>query len=231
MMRGTHTSPINALARASLTSCAIVLLATICACESDQERRQKELDHQRAMAQIELEAERKRIQLEEDRQDRIRERARKEEELKRARERKEEERKRAALELERKRAREEEERQARIAAEEELRFMAQLEAEEEARERSEHYRKRKHVVDLEAGFRRSLLDSSTYVLHLRNIHTESVDFHLRCYETSGRYKTFFISVPALGSKEIGFLEGWVFVPNESCKAIYKDETLWTVTAR
>jgi len=102
--------------------------------------------------------------------------------------------------------------------------------EAEAYRRSEEYARKKAVEDIEAAFRSSLMQSGTFVLTLRNVSNRTADFQLRCYQNDGKYKTFQIAIPAGGTQEIGFLEGWPgnFVPGEYCNAIYKDEVLWKV---
>lgn len=103
----------------------------------------------------------------------------------------------------------------------------------EAYRRSEEYARQKAVQDVEAGFRGSLMESGTYVLRLRNVSNQTADFQLKCYQTSGRYKTFPIALSPGNTSEIGFLEGWPgnFVTGEYCEAIYKGDVLWKVTKK
>ncbi len=110
---------------------------------------------------------------------------------------------------------------------------ARAQQEAEAYRRSEEYARKKAVEDIEAGFRGSLMESGTFVLRLRNVSNQTADFQLRCYQNNGNYKTFPIALPAGGTQEIGFLEGWPgnFVSGEYCNAIYKGDVLWKVTKK
>lgn len=113
---------------------------------------------------------------------------------------------------------------ARAEAEEEIR--RKREAEEVGRVANA---RRKAVADLDCGFRKSLAEDGTYVLHLHNGSSVSADLELICFVASGeKYKTFSISVPAKGDYELGFLEGWPgnFVPGEWCEASFDGEKLW-----
>lgn len=90
---------------------------------------------------------------------------------------------------------------------------------------------RQAILDLETGMRPSALDDGTQVLVLRNAQPFSLDFDLRCFTRNDRgYKTLFVSVPARGVREIGFLEGWPgnFVDGERCEALYNGERLWNL---
>ncbi|HET9229316.1 MAG TPA: hypothetical protein VFR31_21735 [Thermoanaerobaculia bacterium] len=86
------------------------------------------------------------------------------------------------------------------------------------------------VIDLDLKTRASLMDDNTQVLVIRNANAYSVDFDLKCYTRSGSSKTLFVSVPARGEKEIGFLEGWEgnFVSGERCEAYYDGQFVWSV---
>lgn len=91
-----------------------------------------------------------------------------------------------------------------------------------------HYSHKQQLVsELQISFRPSLLNESTRVLKIYNPNAESVDFSLRCYDRDGDNKTFFVSAPALGTREIGILEtGWVFVPGEKVEAISEGDIIW-----
>jgi hypothetical protein len=85
--------------------------------------------------------------------------------------------------------------------------------------------KQKLVSELTISFRESLLDD-TQVLRIHNPNPQSVDFYLTCHATSGNSSTLFVSVPALQTKEIGFLEGWRFKPGETFEAVCDEEVVW-----
>ncbi len=101
----------------------------------------------------------------------------------------------------------------------------QLQAQAAAQAQGE--RTRQAIINLEGGMRASLLDDGTQVLQLRNSQSFSLTFDLRCYtrDKSVR-KTLFVTVPARGQAEIGFLEGWQFRRGDHCEAYYQDELLW-----
>jgi hypothetical protein len=86
------------------------------------------------------------------------------------------------------------------------------------------------VKSLRWQTRASLLDDGTRVLVLHNRQGRSADFHLTCHTRAGASKTLFVSVPAYGQKEIGFLEGWPgnFVSGEWCEAFHGGEKQWRI---
>jgi len=97
----------------------------------------------------------------------------------------------------------------------------------EAEARAQAARVRQAVIDLEGGMRTSPVGGQ--VLQLRNGASFQVDFDLKCYtQDNSTFKTFFVSVPARGQREIGWLEGWTdnFKPGEHCEAYYQRELLW-----
>jgi hypothetical protein len=128
----------------------------------------------------------------------------------------------AQIELERKRQEVELQLQQQAQAEAAIQALADAAGQAEATKKFEGIR------DLKVGTRYSLMDESTQVLILRNLKSYSVDFNLKCYTRRSSSKTFFVSVPALGEKEIGFLEGWEgnFVSGERCDAYYGDHMVW-----
>jgi hypothetical protein len=122
-----------------------------------------------------------------------------------------------------------EEARRQAEAEAHARRMAEIAAEERrAREEASQDRVREGIEGLRWSTRISLLDD-TLVLRLSNPGSHSVDFHLRCYTRNRSFnKTIFVSVPAHGVKEIGFLEGWPnnFVRGETCQALHDGEQVW-----
>lgn len=80
------------------------------------------------------------------------------------------------------------------------------------------------IRNLEIGWRVANLDDS-WVLQLRNSADIPVQFDLKCY-SGATYKTLFVSVPARGASEVGWIEGWAFQPGQHCIASYQGETLW-----
>jgi hypothetical protein len=88
-------------------------------------------------------------------------------------------------------------------------------------------RVREAVASMELSTRGSFLDDGTQVLILRNLQPYSVDLNLRCFTRSGASKTLFVSVPARGAKEVGFLEGWAgnFVSGERCEMLNNEVLL------
>lgn len=87
--------------------------------------------------------------------------------------------------------------------------------------------KQKLVSELTLSFRKSLLEDGTKVLQIHNPNPHSVDFYLKCYARNGSAKTLFVSVTALGMKEIGLLEGWQFQTGERFEALCEDDVVWT----
>lgn len=169
--------------------------------ESEAERQQRELEHRERLAQIEIEQKRREMELE-------LEQKKKERALQEAYERKQ-----AEAEAARRRA------AARAASEAAA-----------ARAARQNDRIRQGIKALKVGWRRSLMDENTLVLRLTNTKPYSVDLDLKCYTRSNSSKMLFVSVPARGTKEIGFLEGWTgnFVTGERCEAYYDDEKLGTI---
>ena len=84
----------------------------------------------------------------------------------------------------------------------------------------------KLVNDLTLSFRKSLFDDGTQVLQIHNPNPHSIDFYLKCQAKNGSAKTLFVSVPALGMKEIGLFEGWQFETGERFEAVCDDEVVW-----
>jgi hypothetical protein len=66
------------------------------------------------------------------------------------------------------------------------------------------------------------------VLQLRNSASIQVTFDLKCHRYSA-YKTIFVTVPARGSAEVGWMQGWPenFHSGDYCEALYQGEQLWT----
>ncbi len=131
--------------------------------------------------------------------------------------------------------------QEEAAREAESQRLAQVEAEarkqreleqqlvNQATARAQKENMRQAVLDLEGGMRPSMLDDGTQVLVLSNSQPFRVDFDLRCYtRNDSTNKAMFVSVPARGEMEIGFLEGWSgnFVEGERCEAYFDGELLW-----
>ena len=128
------------------------------------------------------------------------------------------ERKRREMELEQKR-----ERDARAAVQRQAAFAAA------ARES----RVIEGIEAIEVATRPSLAIEDSKVLVLRNIKPYSFDFYLKCYTRGGSSKTMFVSMPALDSAEVGFLEGWDgnFVSDERCEALHDGDVVWSIRIR
>ncbi|HEX2203258.1 MAG TPA: hypothetical protein VHG91_08165 [Longimicrobium sp.] len=79
---------------------------------------------------------------------------------------------------------------------------------------------------LERGLRESSVGEG-YVLQLRNSADVRVELDLKCFTQRNTYsKTIFVSVPARGTSEIGWIEGWAFQPGHYCTASYQGERMW-----
>jgi hypothetical protein len=123
----------------------------------------------------------------------------------------------------------ERQRLAQVEAEAQRQRELEQERMSQAAARAQKELERQAVLNLETGMRASMLDDGTQVLVLNNNQYFPVDFDLRCYtKNDSTYKTMFVSVPARGAKEIGFLEGWSgnFVEGERCEAYFDGELLW-----
>lgn len=93
-------------------------------------------------------------------------------------------------------------------------------------------RARDAVAELEVGVRDSAFGDGSKVLVLRNVKSYPVHFHLRCFTAGGGVqKTFFLAMPPLGEKRIGFVQGWSgnFHGGERCEAHVERERLWDYT--
>jgi hypothetical protein len=97
-------------------------------------------------------------------------------------------------------------------------------------EQSEDYARRKAIEDLEVRWRKSFMEENTWVLNLTNVSNRTADFVLQCYQTNGNHKSFRMAITPGQTKKLGFLKGWQgnFVTGEYCKAVFNDETLWTI---
>lgn len=114
---------------------------------------------------------------------------------------------------------------------EHARELARLEEQRrQERERARAAEVAQGVRSLRWQTRESRLEDGTRVLILHNSQGRSVDFHLTCHTRGGASKTLFVSVPAYGQKEIGFLEGWPgnFVSGEWCEAFHGGEKQWRI---
>ncbi len=80
---------------------------------------------------------------------------------------------------------------------------------------------RQAVRAMELETRPSLLDDGTSVLRLRNVRPLALDLDLTCYRGTFS-KTMDVTLAALGTEEVGFLEGWTgnFVAGDRCEIYY-----------
>lgn len=141
---------------------------------------------------------------------------------------------RAAAQAEKER---EAERQRLAEAEAQAQAQAQAQRQRELDQQQMNYamalaqkeRTRQAVIKLESVMRISAFEDGTQVLMLRNGQPLQLDFDLKCYTADDSYyKTFFVSVPARGETEIGFVQGWRdnFREGEHCEAYFDGERLW-----
>jgi hypothetical protein len=110
----------------------------------------------------------------------------------------------------------------------------QEQREREARERAEAEQRlvRQAVADLETGMRGSAFNDGTQVLVLRNAQSFPVKVDLKCFTRDNTFsKTIFVTVPARGEAEVGFIQGWRdnFREGEHCEAYFAGELLWNRT--
>ena len=122
---------------------------------------------------------------------------------------------RQAQEAERQRVEAERQRIAAARAEELARVQAVIDA----------------VRSIEVSFRESIPMPGTYVMILTNPQAWSVDFDLKCFQRNGSSKRMFVSVPARGYAEVGFMQGWDgnYVRGERCEAWIGDNLAWNLT--
>lgn len=180
----------------------VLLMFVGAACSNEAARRAEQLEHERQLARIEVEKKQQLLELETQAERRRAQQAA-EAEQQRAREQAEADRQRAA--------------QASQIA---LQLAQQQTQAADARIRDA-------VAHMELSTRKSIVDETTQVLIMRNIEPYSVDLNLRCFNRAGTAKTLFVSVPARGTKEVGWLEGWDgnFVTGERCEMLYEQVKL------
>ena len=169
--------------------------------DSEADERRQALAFEREMARIELDAERQKLELEQEMKQR---------------------------EAERIRRAQQQERERQAQARRDAAAAAQRQAQQRQAERNS--RDRQVIQAIEKTWRWSLLDDGSKVLILKNTRPYSVDFYLKCTSTAGRVKTLYVSLPALGTQEIGFAQGWDnnWYTGETAQAIYNQSALWTV---
>ena len=182
----------------------ILCLSLLIACESEEERRKKELAHQQAIADIE-----KREQEERHKKELAHKQAIAEIELQKRRQEMQLEYEKRKKELE----------------------LAKEQQRQKQRDRSNSIRE--GIKALKYRFRWSAAIDNTQVLVLINNKSFSVDLNLKCFTRNGDSKMLFVSVPARGLKEVGFLEGWEgnWVRGEKCEAWFEGERLWTIKVK
>ncbi len=91
---------------------------------------------------------------------------------------------------------------------------------------------RQAVRAMELETRPSLLDDGTSVLRLRNVRPLALDIDLTCHRGTFS-KTMDVTLAALGTEEVGFLEGWTgnFVAGDRCEVYYAGALLRSFSIR